>query len=373
MSTTKNHNYIYGFEDYNIVALEDIYFRNTWTQYLPYGFDSAGGNYIINQDLPYEVEVIPHFSYSWLNTMVFHPDLCINHPELLDTAKKVYTHPSCKLSRSMMAEKYKKSLNPYLSDAVVIPNPNLDNFCLYDVALFVNESAKLIGKVTLNEDNKDVIDKVKASPMGTKFAELLTCNIEMRHQLYQPSHLLVAELFFVGQVLYIPNGQMWAIDILTNKIPVDKIVFESSVQKSLSCDNNKLDLDSLISICDMLNSSDEDNVSAGLKALSMMDWMHYPNSVKYIMTKADKYKWVYNKATNSTSVKFMLKSISPHVRKRNCYPGKYDNDIYEQDYELFKQLKMHYEKITTDDVTTCLRFYNFMTVRQGVLTPSLKF
>ena len=148
----KTHNYIYGFEDYNIVALGDSYFRNTWSSYLPYGFDNAGGNYIINKDLPYEMEARQNPMYSWQYDIIFTPELCINHPELLATAKKVYTHPSCKLSRSMMQEKYKKSLNPYLSDAVVIPNPYLGGFVLYDVALFINENQKLIAKVEFDEE-----------------------------------------------------------------------------------------------------------------------------------------------------------------------------------------------------------------------------
>ena len=369
----KTHSYIYGFEDYNIVALSDSYFRNTWSQYLPYGFDNAGGNYIINKDLPYEVDSVPS-TYRYYNSVKFTPELCHNHSELLDTAKKVYTHTCCKLSRSMMAEKYKKSLDPFLSDAVVIPNPDLNDFRLWDVALFVNENAKLVGMVILDEDNEDVIKKVKTAEMGTKFSDMMTCSIDMRQQLYQPSHLLDAELFFVGQVLYIPNNQMWAMDVITGRIPTDKIVFESSVQESLGNETNKLDFDSLTSIYDMLNSSDADNVSAGLKALSMMDWMHYPNSIKFILTQVDnKWNWAWNKAMNATSVKFMFKSIAPNVRARNHYPGRYDERIFRQDYELFKQLKMHYEKVSPEKILEYIRMYPFMGVDgQGFIVPRLK-
>lgn len=374
MTLTKNHTHIYGFEDYNIVVLSDNFFRNTWSMYLPYVFDNYAGSYIINKDLPYEVKAIQNPLYSWLYDIVFTPDLCINHPELLATAEKVYTHPSCKLSRSMMQEKYKKSLNPYLSDAVVIPNPDLNYFSLDKVALFVNENAKMIVKVKLDEDNPDVIKKVNEAEMGTPFRSFMTCNIaQSTHPSFKDEDIVNSELMFVGELLSIPNDQSWAMDVLTNTIPVDKIVFEKTVQESLGCETNKLDFDSLTSIRDMLNSSDENTVSAGLKALSMMDWMHYPNSIKFILSKVyNKNNWIYNKAMNATSVKFMMKSISPKCRKRNHLPGEYDEEIHEQDYELFKQLRMHYDKVPQEMILEDARFSSFMRVANGMLVPILK-
>ena len=374
MTLTKNHTHIYGFEDYNIVALGDNFFRNIWSQYLPYGFDNYAGSYIINKDLPYEIRAVEDPSNYYIKNVVFTPDLCINHPELLDTAKKVYTHPSCCLSRSMMQEKYKKSLNPYLSDAVVIPNPDLNYFFLDKVALFVNENAKMIVEVVLDEDNTDVIKKVNEAEMGTPLRSFMTCDIaQHNHPHYKDEDLINSELMFVGELLSIPNGQSWAMDILTNTIPVDKIVFEKTVQESLGCETNKLDFDSLTSIRDMLNSSDENTVSAGLKALSMMDWMHYPNSIKFILSQVDdKWKWVYNKAMNATSVKFMMKSIAPKCRKRNHLPGEYDEEIYEQDYELFKQLKMHYDKVPQEKILEYMRLFGFTRDMGGVVVPILK-
>lgn len=374
MSTQNVKCHIAGFEDYNVIGTSTIYFTATYDQYLPYGFETNGGSYIINENLPVKICNIVHPQYSWMDELSIIPDLCYNHPELLDSAKKVYVHSSCKLSRSMMAEKYKKSLNPYLSDAVVIPNPDLDYFDLKNCALFVNDEAKLIAKVTMYNDDtdKEVFERLRSAEQGSQFRDFISCNLLARNTGYNHHDLLNAELMYVGEVLFVPHSQSWAIDVLTNKIPTNKIVFEDSVQKSLGCESNKLDFNSLVSIFDMLNSSDEDNVSAGLKALSMMDWMHYPNSVKFILNQAERYKWIWNKALNSTSVKFMLKSISPNVRKRSGFPGNYDEEIYEQDYELFTKLKMHFDKISPDNILDIMRFMNFMTVNNGMIVPKLK-
>ena len=113
MQLLKNHAHIHGFEDYNIVALGDSCFYDTFEFSLPYSYDNNTGSYLTTKDLSVNVYNKESPSYSWVKTVAFEPELATNHKELLDTAKKVFTHQSCKLSRSMMAEKYKKSLNPF--------------------------------------------------------------------------------------------------------------------------------------------------------------------------------------------------------------------------------------------------------------------
>jgi hypothetical protein len=122
----------------------------------------------------------------------------------------------------------------------------------------------------------------------------------------------------------------------------------------------------------MLESSDENTVSAGLKSLSMMDWMHYPNSIKFMMDQTTMYNWKYNKACNSTSVKYMLKTITGTTNRRH-WPGSLDNEIYEADYELFKQLKCHYHQINPDQIMSYIRSFNFMRVDvNGFISPNIK-
>ena len=376
MKLLKNHTFIHGFEDYNIVYLNDTCFYRSWGFYLPYNYCDFTSSYIINKDLPVRVSKVTNPTYDWMETICFSPEIAVNHKELLDTAKKVFTHPSCKLSRSMMGEKYKKSLNPFLSDAIVIPKPNYSDLSLKNYALFINENAKIIVMIWVEEPKAH--NHIKDVCEGTKFKDIITCSPDDNYgsrKPYNTSDMLDAELFYYGEVLYIPNEQSWIAEVLTHRLPPEKIVFEESIQESLGDETNQLDFDSLCSIKDMLESSDENTVSAGLKSLSMMDWMHYPQSVKFILNNVDnKYHWIYNKACNSTSVKYMMKTIAgEEARRRTWWPGGYDNEIYEKDFELFKQLKCHYDKIPSDQIMNNLRYINFMKVSaEGFITPNLK-
>ena len=49
MSTQNVKCHIVGFEDYNVIGTSTIYFTATYNQYLPWGFETNGGNYIINE------------------------------------------------------------------------------------------------------------------------------------------------------------------------------------------------------------------------------------------------------------------------------------------------------------------------------------
>jgi hypothetical protein len=276
----------------------------------------------------------------------------------------------------MMAEKYKKSLNPYLSDAIIIPKPEYSEFNLRKKALFINESAKLI--VMVHIDSDDSHKRIKDACEGDKFRALMTCGPNDSYGSRKPytiEDVVNSEFFYYGEVLYVPNSMSWAMDVLTHNIPAEKIVFEESVQESLGTETNQLDFDSLCSIMDMLNSSDEDTVSAGLKSLSMMDWMHYPQSIKFILNNTNnKYNWIYNKACSSTSVKYMMKTIAGNKsHKRTWWPGDYNNEIYEEDFELFKKLKARYHHIQPEDIMTDIHSMNFMSVNsEGLMTPNIK-
>ena len=376
MKLLKNHTFIHGFEDYNIVYLSDACFCGTWRFYIPYDYCAFTCSYLINKDLPVRVCSVTNPTCSWVETVYFNPEIAVNHKELLNTAKKVFTHSSCKLSRSMLGEKYKKSLNPFLSDAIVIPKPDYSDLSLKKYALFINENAKMLVMVQVNEPKAHT--RIKDVCEGTKFNDVITCNPDdsyAAHKPYNTSDMLDAELFYYGEVLYIPNDQSWIAEVLTHSLPSEKIVFEESIQESLGDETNQLDFDSLCSIKDMLESSDENTVSAGLKSLSMMDWMHYPQSVKFILNNDDnKWHWIYNKACNSTSVKYMIKTIAgERARKRTWWPGDYDSEIYEADFELFKKLVSHYHHIDPDQIMTSIRSINFMGVdSEGFLSPRLK-
>jgi hypothetical protein len=189
---------------------------------------------------------------------------------------------------------------------------------------------------------------------------------------YSLCDLLESEFFFQGELLTVPTSCNHVMDILTYNIPRNKTVYETSIQESLSSETNQLDFDSLTSIKDMLESSDGDTVAAGLKSLSMMDWVHYPNSIKYVLKNAGSGQWRYNKATDSTSVKYMLRTISG-MHGRNRWPGDYDYNIFSEDFELLKKLRVHYDKLDDNQMVSWLRYLNFMNVSpNGYISPNLR-
>lgn len=372
MKLLNNKTHIYGFEDYNIISLYEGCFIHSYDFRIPYYFENSAGSYIINKDLPVCVRNKPDLQ-GWYNTVEFDLAICENHKELLSAAEKLYVHPNCKLSRSMLAERYKKSLNPWLSDAVVVPDYDPYDLSLCKKALFMHEQSKMIISVKL--DDEELVNKSDNWEMGAEFRNFALGRPDTHYgheKSINSEDILDAKLFYVGEVLYVPNSCSFITEILTNRLPIDKIVSEKSVQESLGSETNQLDFDSLTSIKDMLDSSDENTVAAGLKSLSMMDWMHYPNSIKYVLGECDRWKWKYNKAADSTSVKYMLKTISRCSTRRH-WPGRMDDEIYEQDYELFKQLKMYYERIEESNILFSISTYNFMGVSPlGVVCPRLK-
>lgn len=351
--TNKKGSRLYSFEDYKILYLgNDDFLFGYYSPILPYSYDKSAVTFL-TVDNSLTATVIDDCG------VVFRPCLYENHPDLLDTAKKVYVHPSCKLSRSMMAEKYGKCINPWVADAVVVPTPPDRSVVMKYMVLFCNDAAKLIVMVNI----KDELNKALASifQIGKTYETLCksipTC---IHSDDYKFDDLLKSEFFFSGKVLIIPNNQSYILDALTRNLPISKTVFEESVQRSLSTEDNQLSLEALINIHDMLNSSDANTVGAGLKALSMMDYIHYPNSVRYIIKHLNNINYRYNKAANSTSVKFMFKQLCPETAIRRYWPGDYDSTIYEKDYDLFLQLIKHYEPAYKDNVLARIMNMNFM-------------
>lgn len=365
---------IYGFDDYNVVRMNHYCFSSNKNSFgLPYYFSVLNGTYIPNQDL--SVKIVENKNTCYYDD----PDLLTSSPiyenniRLLNTANKLYVHPNCKLSRTMLAEKYKKSLDPWSADAVVVPELSLRSLRIEKMALFVHEQDKVI--VTIILDNTDAVNNIQGISEGDKLCDWITCQpyIDGYSRPYNISAVTDAEFMYQGEVLFVPNHQSHILEALTHNLPADKFVYEESVQESLSNQSNQLTLDSLIAIKDMLESSDTDTISAGLKSLSMMDYAHYPNSIKYFFKQVSYYKYRYNKAMQATSVKFMLK----HIFGQNYHRGlrgfcDFDSTIYLEDYNLFCQLRQYFEKIKQEDMPSYMRYVAFMTKHDDVLSPNLK-
>lgn len=367
-SNTNANKGLYGFEGYNIIWLSESCFDLSNSRfYVPWRYYNPSGQYLITKNLP--VAVSKRYFHGYYCEVEFNPHICTDHKELLVPGCKVYTHSNCKISRSMMSSKYKRGLDPWTSDVVVVPKPCFENLNLDSFAVFINDKNSCVVLVSLGDSG--IISRVSSFPENIKFRDVCCAADSNCVDTNMIPYIMDSEFLYYGDLLYIPNTHNYIADILTDSIPKNKIVYEDTVQESLGDESNKLDFNSLTSIVDMLSSSDGNTVSAGLKALSMMDWMHYSNSIKFALGRVSG-TWRYNKACDSTSVKYMLVTLSGSTNRRR-WPGNYECNIYMEDFELFKKLKMHYQNLTEDEFNQSLKYTEFMTISSGnIITPNIK-
>ena len=351
MSKPKDRN-LYGFDDYDIKILdsEAIYNANP-SSYYNFYFRSY----------PYT----PLY-YVILNDFAKSKSIEEN-PELLTTTKTLYIHPSCKISRNIVATKYKKCLNPWTADAVVIPK----TFNGYDSsvrstydnkhAMFVNEvkeTVVLIEDIEKHNDNGARLQFFESLKKGTKLRDLFNgiqmdyfrkCNEGRGYQ-----HLdwyLDAEFEEIVELAQYSNEDLFYRDITVNAIPADKLVFETTVMKSLATEENTPTFETMSSIMDMLKSSDDAVVGSAIKALAAMDYMNYPNSVKYVLDVTRiASSWQWNSACDTTAAKFMFKQLFGGTAR--SYIRWNDMFISRKDYELFEKLvEKYYAEMNNSDYT----------------------
>lgn len=355
---------IYGFEDYKFLNMPEGMINAPTARgfYLPH--EDVAGLSVPNQNLAAKCAEI-------LDCVEFTPNI-ENHKELVGKGKKVYVHSCCELPRAMIATKYKKCLDPYKADIVVIPTPNLSALCLTKALVFINEEHKIAVKIVVRDPEN--VKKANSLEMGTSLWKAITADSTM--YLYDrdnitDSAILASELVYFGEMLSIPNNVSYIFDLLTWKIPFAKTVYEETIQETLGDESNKIDLPTLLNIKEMLSSNDSETIAVGLKALSVLDYCHYPNSVKYAMGRRS--NWINSNAVSASSVKYMLKNLFGTTYKRRILTH-YDTSIYKQDYLLFRDLCAA-KHCTTDPqmIDSIMEYYNFVkTTEDGTLVPVLR-
>lgn len=337
MAAKKNFS-IYGFEQYKLIWLGyDAYTINYKLQDYNYNAFHHWAEFSNSRILYLKNE----HSVPEINCNVNIEELYPENKDLLNTTQTIYIHPSCNISRNVVLQKYKKTLNPWLADAVVIPKPTSNHSYDYKAAIFISEKAQMIFHGTLPTYHEPTMAKFSEEGIiGKPLRDFLIANewhleaIQSRVP-YNIKDLLDAELIYVGDV-YAINHDSVLNDLVQNTIPKSKIIYEDTIMNSLSSDENQLSVESLTSISEMLNSPDKDTVNSALKALSTMDYMHYPNSVILVLKESwDNYK--YNKVMNSTAVKYMMTHFCGTGRRR-WRPNFADDFITQKDYEVFKGL-----------------------------------
>lgn len=364
---------VYGWDDYSIVFIPEEAIDGMSHDYI-WCSSYWSSTFIPINDTPIEKELQNDTRYY----QHFTPKIT-DHKELLSTAKSVYVHPECSIARSLVQAKYGKSLNPWLADAVVIPNPEKAYLLIYShVLLFEDSLHKLIYMIEISSDK--AMDRVSGIKEGVKLKDILTTNIEdwvSGQYAIRKSNLTLsqndigeAELTYAGKILHIPKDNESILSLVTNNLPKEKIVLEDSLQQSLGNESNKPDAESLKSIYDMLDTTDESVRAVALKSLAAMDWMHYPNSVRYVLRNSVG-RWKWDKAFSSVSVKYMLQNLNQRNTRRNRMYFNYDNTITQEDYNLFKQLNMRKNNYSEDEfLSSEAPYLPFMCVFAGRLIPN---
>lgn len=319
---------LYGYEDYACFAIDSSVFDEDYMHCYFYPFQgtlfpvngSMGGLEQLGDNIIFDVS-----------------NIYDDHIQLLQEVKRVFVHPSCSISRTLLSQKYKRGLTPWDADVVVVPNSEQYNIGKERYAVFVNDECKIV--LTSSRMWNDLIEMLRGAT-GKCFREL----IKEADKVQTPSKIpdtyvdgiLNATLEGIYDCLFVPKNNTLLYDELTGNIPKNKTVFESTIMESLSSTENQVTLDSLLSIKEMLDSNDENTQATALKALSMLDYMHYPNSVRRMLETTDSCNWKYIKAADSAPVKYMLQTLFGK-RWRKAYKN-YDDSIFPQDFEIFKQL-----------------------------------
>ena len=330
-----------GYEDYRTVFLYNSFFIDTQLN----SGDFCFGAYNVNTTyVPVnEVESLGFSKFDTVNTWI--PE----HPELLDTAKTVYIHPSCEMPRTFAIKKYKKVLNPWMADVVVYPDlsktkkPDINKY-----ATFINEDVKLIAYSPVYAKDwsqsiqfNDLLDRTNTgTPIGAMTYDTsyhireVVNHFPSYYKLgYDVNDLLAAKLVKCDNYYIVHNKDQWLTDVLMSNVPKSKIVYENTLMATLNDADNQVTAEVINSVMEMLDSSDAEIVTAGMKALAALDYSHYPNSVRYALWNTS--KWRYNNAYSSTAFKYMYKQLG--CKNRN---GIYfvDSTISHEDYDVLYQV-----------------------------------
>lgn len=333
---------LYGFEDYEVLTYPSRILdpTSTLSRYDFYQYSYQENIFYFVEpyyELPLDKQGYGDY-VDWDSLVKF-------NDSILDNAKSLYIYPDCKIPKRNVAVKYKRAKNPFLADAIVLPPLERHNSVTQGL-FFINESAKKIF-IVVNYSNKETFDS--SITTGTKFSSILTpkqhlefndmINVfsDENYKDYREDikDLLDSEVLASGSYITIFVNDGFKLDILSGVLPADKFVSEKAVMKSLGNQDNEITFENLMSIKEMLRSSDYDTQGSAIKALASMDYMSCPVSVKYVLSERQ-HNWCYNKATNTTTAKFMFKSLINKTARGGIWFR--EKEISEKDYEILHKL-----------------------------------
>lgn len=331
MRNTEEDRGFYGYEDYKVSRIWSNMFHNINDNWVLPQYGVTSGCELTCIMFPVGPDELTPEGY--LNIHIQ------EHPEILEKAKKIYTHPSCTLPRESIAKKYKRCINAIQADVVVIPKPSTDIWCTRTV-VFVDEKKKLLlyyqfGNRWYGLSTEDIIayNRILQFPKGTPLYEMVHPNRMDDFKRDYPSAKL-AETGYYGEFT---AKNKYLVDYMTYLLPKNKIVFQETLTNELNDETNKSSFETFMSIHDMLMSADKEIRNVGLKTLATMNYTDFKNSAICVLRHTVK-NWKNDyKARNSTGVKYMMKilGITYPTERAMEYHGAY---IRKEDFEILEKL-----------------------------------
>lgn len=321
------HSSIYGFDGYDAKKLyySSLYYRNLGDYNWP-----LGCKYLIPKEC-------------LINSVPINNASAIN----FDTIKSVYIHPSCKMPRVLL-DKYKKVIDPWKADICIVDDNVINNFSAdierypYIVkddekTIWIISSPSYLGEL-LGVD--DVVGHTLAEIPNSNFGKIANLPI------CEGSFLNISTRAYSSYL--IKQYQ----DIRLGLLPKDKVVSDTDVLKYVSGKNNTLDVDTMMSIYDLVKSSDKDTTVLGLKTLSLLDYIHYPDSTKFIIGSINA---LHLFRPSIASITYMYKKLNIRKCSDTSFYGK---TLSRKDFEMLAQLRSKIDKCNIEDLywgNTCFK------------------
>ena len=297
--------------------------------------------------IPKNIEVVTDLDISYIGK--------INMTSLLNTVTdftfndKVYIHSNCTIPRAKVTQKYTRVLRPEKADICVVPNLVKED--TYNISIFINRNKNKI--YILENTSEHIAHKLVyyTSEECSNFdlgSSILDINPSLKDTLIKKTpysysnknndfssenwwDFLESTLMYYGPIVYLNNNESWVVDLLYNKL--HDVITEDKLLATLGDSTNEFTKEVYDNLKEMLNSSDNNIVGLGLKAVAEMDYKKYRNTTIHLLCSCDT-RWIRNEMRSSSSVKYMLNYLGLWRGPQECYA----DTITKEDFALLQEV-----------------------------------
>ena len=295
--------------------------------------------------VPKNIEVVTNSETSYIGN--------ININSLLNIATdftfedKMYIHPDCTIPRAKVTQKYTRVLRPEKADICVVPNPVKEG--TYNISIFINrnknkiyilentsEYHKLVYYTSEECSNFDLgspILDINPSLKGTliKNKPYSYSNKNNDFSIENWWDFLESTLLYYGPVIYLNANESWIADVLYNKL--HDIITEDKLLSTLGDSTNEFTQEVYDNLKQMLQTSDNNIVGLGLKAVAAMDYEEYRTTTIHLLCNCGT-RWIRNEMRSSSSVKYMLN----YLGLWRGIQENYTDTITQDDFALLQEV-----------------------------------